>query len=78
VEMRATKTPNIEDDPKVRHAREIDALNAQCGRCKLKRPDTPTKDCAVRIKLVVDDSEVAWKHRHLFLNGRKCKMFQEK
>lgn len=78
VEMSIHKMPNDEDRPEVRHAREIDKLKEQCDRCKLKKPNTPTKDCAVRLKLVVNDSEVGWKHRNLFLNGIKCKMFQEK
>ena len=77
VEIRLKSDPN-EDRPEVKHAREIDAVKAQCDRCKLRRPDTPTKDCAVRLKLVVNDSDVAWKHRHLFLNGLKCKMYKEK
>lgn len=78
VEMRVNRIPDDEDRPEVRHAREVDKLKEQCDRCKLKRPDTPTKDCAIRVKLVVDDSEVGWKHRHLFLDGLKCKMHQPK
>lgn len=78
VEMSIHKMPDDEDRPEVRHAREIDKLKEQCDRCKLKKPNTPTKDCAVRLKLVVNDSKVGWKHRNLFLNGIKCKMFQEK
>jgi len=78
VEMSIHKMPDDEDRPEVKHAREIDKLKEQCDRCKLKKPNTPTKDCAVRLKLVVNDSEVGWKHRNLFLNGIKCKMFQEK
>lgn len=79
VEMRITKTPDPEDTPETRHAREVDALKEQCDKCKLWKPNTPTKDCAVREKLVKKDSEVAWKNRHLFLsNNGRCKMFQAK
>lgn len=71
--------PSDEDRPEVKHAREIDRLAQQCSVCKLRKPSTPTKDCAVRLKLVVNDSKVAWKHRHLFLHSNgHCKMFQEK
>lgn len=70
---------DADDGPETLHAREIDALREQCDKCKLWRPSTPTKDCAVREKLVRKDSEVAWKNKHLFLhaNGR-CKMHQPK
>ena len=81
VEMRTTKIPEDGNAIAVRHAREMDALRQQCNICKLKKPNTPTKDCAVRIKLIVEDSKVAWKHRHLFFHsgpGNHCKMFQEK
>lgn len=78
VRISLNKIPSEEDKPEVKHAREIDILKEQCNQCKLWRPSTPTKDCAVREKLVKNDSEVAWKHRHLFLNGLKCKMFQKK
>lgn len=74
-EIRITPANNT---PKERHAREVENLAAQCNRCKLWKPKTPTKDCDVRRKLVTQDSEVAWKHRHLFFNGNKCKMFKEK
>ena len=58
---------------------EFDALNEQCHECKLRRPDTPTKDCNVRRKLIVEKSPVAWKHKHLFFVGKnKCKMFKPK
>ena len=79
VEMKLKKLPDEENRPEVRHAREVDKLAQQCSICKLRRPNTPTKDCAVRIKLVVNDSKVGWDRKHLFLhaNGR-CKMFQEK
>ena len=79
LEIRVSKVPSEEDRPEVKHARAVDALKAQCDVCKLNKPKTPTKDCAVRIKLVVNDSEVGWKHKHLFLaNNGRCKMFQEK
>ena len=63
-----------------KHAREVDRLREQCSICKLWRPDTPTRDCDVRRKLVTYDSDVAWKHKHLFFNepGMHCKMFQPK
>ena len=58
---------------------EFDALNEQCHKCKLRRPDTPTKDCNIRRKLITEQSPVAWKHKHLFfVQGNKCKMFQGK
>ena len=60
------------------HARKVDDLRDQCSTCKLNRPGTPTKDCAVRIKLVVDDSPVGWKHEDLFLDHGRCKMRKEK
>jgi len=78
VKIEVTPLLNDEDRPEVKHAREVDALKAQCDKCKLWKPKTPTKDCAIRKKLITDDSEIGWKHRHLFLNGLKCKMFQEK
>jgi len=78
VEISIEKLPEDDDRPEVKHAREIDSLKEQCDGCKLNKPNTPTKDCAVRIKLVVEDSDVGWKHRHLFLEKGKCKMFQEK
>ena len=79
VEMKTSKLPSEEDRPEVRHAREIDNLKMQCDRCKLKKPNTPSKDCAIRIKLIVNDSKVGWKNKHLFFNqpGNHCKMFKE-
>lgn len=61
-------------------ADEIDALRKQCEKCKLGAKDIgPKSGCDVRYKLVMEQSEVAWKHKHLFFdsNGR-CKMFQRK
>lgn len=79
VEMKINKLPDDEDKPEVRHAREVDMLNQQCHVCKLRKPDTPTKDCAVRIKLVVQDSKIGWDKKHLFLHSNgHCKMFQPK
>ena len=78
MEMVVVRKPSDEDTPEARHAREVDALKAQCETCKLWKPKTPTKDCDIRRKLVKDDSPVAWKHRHLFLTGNKCKMYQVK
>lgn len=73
------RQPSDEDRPEVRHAREVDRLKEQCNNCKLWRPNTPTKDCAVREKLVTKDSEVGWKNKYLFLtDGNTCKMFQRK
>lgn len=79
VEIKLKKLPDDEDRPEVRHAREIDRLKQQCDVCKLWRPTTPTKDCAVREKLVTKDSKVAWDKKHLFLHSNgHCKMFQPK
>ena len=62
------------------HKRELYNLADQCKECKLRRPNTPTKDCNIHKKLVVDDSPVAWKHKHLFFVNKggvqMCKMFQ--
>lgn len=60
------------------HARKVDNLREQCSTCKLNKPDTPTKDCAVKIKLVVNDSDVGWKHENLFLDAGRCKMRKER
>ena len=59
------------------HAREIDAMAEQCYDCRFNKPQTPTKDCEIKIKLIKHDAPMAWKHRHLFLNGDGgCKKFQ--
>jgi len=59
------------------HAAEIDALAEQCKECRLNRAETPTKDCEVKIKLIKHDAPMAWKHKHLFLDGHgSCKMFK--
>ena len=55
---------------------EFDRLNDMCHACKLRRPETPTKDCNIRRKLIVEQSPVAWKHKHLFFVNGKCKMFK--
>ena len=62
------------------HAREIDRLREQCSTCRRWKPNTPTKDCDIRKKLVTDDNQVAWKHKHLFFHqpGMHCKMYQPK
>ena len=61
------------------HATEVDRLRKQCKECKLgEKPIGPKSGCEVRKKLVIDDSVVAWKHRHLFLYEGRCKMFQPK
>lgn len=78
IQMTTSKIPTVEDDPKVKHAREVDAIRQQCDICELNRPKTPTKDCAIKHKLVINDSEVAWKHKHLFLSQGHCKMFKGK
>ena len=78
IQMTTSKMPNVEDDPKVKHAREVDAIRQQCDVCALNRPKTPTKDCAIKHKLVIEDSKVAWKHKHLFINMGHCKMFKAK
>lgn len=62
-----------------RHADEVDALRNQCRECRLGDKEIgPKSGCDVRKKLVIDDSKVAWKHKHLFLTGDGCKMFKEK
>lgn len=58
-------------------ARNVDKLKEQCEECKLgKKPIGPKSGCDIRKKLVIDQSEVAWKHKHLFLKDGNCKMFQ--
>lgn len=61
-------------------ARNVDRLKEQCEECKLGKKDIgPRSGCEIRKKLVIDQSEVAWKHKHLFFDGNgKCKMFQPK
>ena len=63
-----------------RRADEVDALRRQCDECELgKKPIGPKSGCDVRKKLVIDQSEVAWKHKHLFFNNHgRCKMFRMK
>ena len=79
VEMEIRKLPNDEDRPEVRHAREVDRLAQQCSICRFWKPNTPTKDCAIREKLVQKDSKVAWDRKHLFLySDGHCKHFDEK
>lgn len=64
------------------HKEELYDLAEQCKLCRLRRKDAPTKDCNIHRKLVVDDSPVAWKHKHLFFENKggvqMCKMFQGK
>ena len=61
-----------------KHKAELYDLAEQCKRCRFRRPKTPTKDCQIHRKLVVDDSPIAWKHKKLFMpDGRHCKQFQE-
>lgn len=79
IEMTTRKIPSEEDNLEVKHARELDALRQQCDICKLNKPKTPTKDCDIKIKLVINDSKVGWKHKHLFLHtDGHCKMFKQK
>jgi len=54
------------------------ALKEQCDGCKLgTKPIGPRSGCEVKKKLVVDKSEVAWKHKHLFFDSYgNCKMFK--
>lgn len=56
----------------------IDALRKQCDECKLgKKPIGPKSGCEVRKKLVIDQSEVAWKNKHLFFDNKgTCKIFK--
>lgn len=58
---------------------KADKLDEQCKRCKLGDVKIgPKSGCEIRKKLVIDRSEVAWKHEHLFFdNKRRCKMFKE-
>lgn len=61
----------------VERADAVDALRRQCEECKLGDKDIgPRSGCEVRKKLVIDQSDVAWKHKHLFFDrAGKCKMF---
>ena len=59
-------------------AQEVDSLKRQCDACKLGQKEIgPRSGCDIKKKLVVDQNEVAWKHKHLFFkpNG-ECKMRQ--
>lgn len=68
--------PRFED---VCTVEQYDNLNEQCHACKLRRPETPTKDCNIRVKLIVNKSPVGWKLKHLFMpDGKHCKMFKPK
>lgn len=79
IQMKTSKIPSVEDDPEVKHARQVDNLRQQCIVCALNKPKTPTKDCAIKHKLVINDSKVGWKNKHLFLHSDgHCKMFKEK
>ena len=79
IEMKTTKIPTAEDTLEQLHARAVDRVRMQCAICKRNKPDTPTKDCDIKVKLVVKDSDVAWKHKHLFLTLQgECKMFKIK
>lgn len=62
------------------HAKDVDALKAQCDNCKRYKPDNVHGGCEIRYKLIVEDSNVAWKHKQLFFNfpGMKCKQFSRK
>lgn len=76
VEMKVSK---VQENKEQRHIAERDNLAQQCSICKRRKPETPTKDCDVRVKLIVKDSEVGWKHKHLFLHtDGHCKMFMPK
>ena len=63
-----------------RKARMVDALKEQCSECKLGlKPVGPKSGCEVRKKLVIDQSDVAWKNKHMFFDGGgTCKMFKQK
>lgn len=79
MEMKTVPITRIAASAEQLHAWEVDALKQQCSICKLSRPKTPTKDCDIKIKLTVTDSDVAWKHKHLFLHtDGHCKMFKPK
>lgn len=63
---------------KEQRADDIDALRRQCEECKLgKKPIGPKSGCEIRKKLTIDQSEVAWKNKHLFFDDKgRCKMFR--
>lgn len=63
-----------------KRADAIDALRRQCDQCKLgAKPIGPKSGCEVRKKLVIDQSDVAWKNKHLFFDDKgMCKMAQPK
>lgn len=69
----------VQTDEAVRRMmKDVYALKEQCDTCKLgKKEIGPRSGCDVKKKLVIDRSEVAWKHKHLFFkqNG-ECKMRQ--
>lgn len=54
-------------------------IKDQCDKCKLgQKKIGPNSGCHIKKKLVVDQSTVAWKHKHLFLEDDwTCKMFQQ-
>lgn len=58
----------------------LDSLRAQCETCALgKKAIGPRSGCDLRKKLIIDKSEVAWKHKHLFFDSHgKCKMWKER
>ena len=58
-------------------AREIDSLKKQCAECKLYKPHMTT-DFRIRVNLIVKDSPIAWKNKHLFFVNGSCKMFNPK
>ena len=65
---------------KEQHALEVDALLRQCKTCKFDGFTTAGNSrCDVKKKLVIDDNDVAWKHKHLFFNkDGSCKLYQVK
>lgn len=63
-----------------KYAKSIDALKRQCDKCKIgKKKIGPKSGCDLRKKLIIEQSEIAWEHKKLFLNDKdKCTMFQPK
>ena len=56
----------------------VEQLRRQCKECKLgQKPIGPKSGCEVRKKLVIDQSDVAWKNKYLFFDDKgQCKMFR--
>jgi len=76
VEMR---NKSIDPNRAELHAMRKDMLRRQCETCKIGDKMGPKSGCEIRKKLIIDDSQVAWKNKHLFFDDKgKCKMYKEK